>query len=431
MRLERQLVRRQIAEQAQDYFGRSVSIDERLYQALELTDDPGRMWAPSSARVLELLLRASPTLSGALSRLGVDLGAIATAPVYEYNDYVNDVRYIDQFTVWFQHPSDNEFCNEYLAVAQGERPLAVDSVVRACLQTRFLDDFAVRVGDPFDDVNDLLGELASAAGHDRDRFETPAEYAARMSGVADELLDGVSTVPVVDESYGEQQFLLYHDGSAIRLRPFGAFGLNQLGEAPLRDGGLFVVRGNTIQPSTRFTEDSLAELELLINSDAGETEFQQFFEEHDEYLLALGGYSRAHAQLILTEDDGLTLVPDFFLEKIDSRQADICDLKRANVELLRHQRNRVRFRDAVDEAVAQLTHYRDYFDDKAHREAFGAAYGLTSYKPRVVIVIGRRQGLEHDVDRLKADSNLPNFVDLRTYDDVVERARQWRAFAGG
>ena len=109
-----------------------------------------------------------------------------------------------------------------------------------------------------------------------------------------------------------------------------------------------------MQPPTRFATEALDELEYLINSSSKEEAFQKFFEVNPEFLLALGDYRSIHSQLVLHEDDGRRLVPDFFLEKMAGRFADIVDLKRANVELVRLQRNRVRFRDAVQEPFPNL-----------------------------------------------------------------------------
>ena len=75
-----------------------------------------------------------------------------------------------------------------------------------------------------------------------------------------------------------------------------AFGAHQIGEAPLKDGQLWVARSNVLQPVSAFGQDSLALLEDLINSDAKEAEFQNFFENHPEFITALGPYSKIHSQ---------------------------------------------------------------------------------------------------------------------------------------
>jgi hypothetical protein len=81
------------------------------------------------------------------------------------------------------------------------------------------------------------------------------------------------------------------------------------------------------------------------------------------------------------------------------------------------------------EGVAQLMTYRDWFDDRRNRERFRSAYGLTAFRPRVVLVIGRRRSFYDDIERMRLESMLPSGVQLKTYDDIVARARQWRLLA--
>jgi hypothetical protein len=173
----------------------------------------------------------------------------------------------------------------------------------------------------------------------------------------------------------------------------------------------------------------LGELEELINDQAPELKFQAFFEAHPEFLLALGEYGGLHSQLVVHEDQGGRFVPDFFLEKLDSGFADICDLKRANERLVRVQRRRTRFRDCVAEAIAQLDYYRNWFDDRGDSAAFRDRFGFSTYRPRVVVVIGRTQSYEDDIQRAQLESGLPGWVSLKTYDDILLRAKQWRELA--
>jgi len=232
-----------------------------------------------------------------------------------------------------------------------------------------------------------------------------------------------------DPSYGDQQFIIYHDGKSFRILPFGVFNRCQLSESPLPDGSLWIARGNVIQPKSVFSDEALEWLEHLINNSAKESEFQLFFEKHPEFLLALGNYKAIHPQLILHEEPSNTLIPDFFLEKMNSDFCDIVDLKRPTAQLVRLQKGRIRFRDRVIEAIAQLEHYRNWFDDKTHRDAFYSRYGLKAFRPRIVAIIGRRQNYYDEVIRVKLESSLPGWVSLLTYDDVLDKAKQWRNFA--
>jgi hypothetical protein len=231
----------------------------------------------------------------------------------------------------------------------------------------------------------------------------------------------------LDPSMESQQFVLYEAGQELALQPFGVFGGYKVIDRPARRDSVWLARGNVIQASRAFSDEHLSALADLIRKNAPEREFQRFFEEQPQFLLALGGdYVKAYPQLVLEEDGGSMLIPDFFLERIDSRMADILDLKTPTQALKRTQRNRNRFRAVVMEGVAQLTNYRNWFESRANRDLFRARYGFGVYRPRVVLIIGRRQDYYTDLERIRTEAMLPEWFALRTYDDVVDAARSYR-----
>jgi hypothetical protein len=264
-----------------------------------------------------------------------------------------------------------------------------------------------------------LRYLARGAGLDADRYWTDSilEFAERSKVI----LDGLAHL---DEGLGQQQFIVYHDGSQYRVAPFGAVRRFSVVEGK----GQWLARGNVVQPEREpvFTPKAFEELDVLLNSKANEAALQDFFEAHPEFLSALGPYATAHPQIVLRRDDGTSLIPDFFLERLDTDFCDILDLKRSSVELVRRQQNRTRFRAAVLEAVAQLETYRTFFEDRENRRAFKERYGLNAYRPRVVVIIGRRRSFEDEIERIQLESQLPAGVQLKTYDDVYEEARRWQ-----
>lgn len=232
----------------------------------------------------------------------------------------------------------------------------------------------------------------------------------------------VEQLTSLDSNYGDQQLALWNDGSRVRVLPFGTLGSFGV-EGPR---GLVVPsRANVVQRGGLFSEDSLEEFEDLINSHVGEKYFQTFFERHQEYLTMLGPYGSVHSHLVLSSEDG-KLIPDFFLEKLGSKSVDIVDIKLPSAEVVRNQRYRVRFRDAIDEAVAQLALYRDYFDDRSNREEFERKYGLAGYRPSAYVIIGRSRSYDSDFQRARLESGLPAWLKLVTYDDLYIRAEYWR-----
>ncbi len=412
-----------IAEEAKVFFGRPITIDERALQALEVVTRKGR--TATQGHLWASLNRSFPALAQLYGQLGFEL-------FDKLSDYWPN-------EVWKLHegkhyrPSWTELFREIFSIVDRvggnhsptETRFAVEVSGRVSsidLTTTVIESGWISKLYHRRATNLVLRGLERGAGLDETRFwDWPAEeFTRRVKGI----LRGIQQA---DQSFGAQQFILSHDGTRYRIRPFGYFGSYQLQEEPLEDGSLWIARGNVVQPLERFTPSAIDHLESLINSGAEEAAFQAFFEANPEFLLALGDYVTLHPQLVLSGDDG-SLVPDFFLEKMNSDFVDICDLKRPTAELVRLQRNRVRFRDTLMEAVAQLETYRDWFEDRVHRRAFLELYGLKAYRPRIVIIIGRRQSFPDEVTRIRLESKLPSWIVLRTYDDVLDKAQQWRSF---
>jgi hypothetical protein len=262
----------------------------------------------------------------------------------------------------------------------------------------------------------------------RDKVIESHKYFQKYLNWAEEISVRLLAWQEENELVEENLFILFNEGNKIRLKPFAQFNVNQLANPLFLENRFWRARGNVFETYDTELENALPLLEDLINSKAKEIEFQRFFENHPQFLLLLGNYKKLHSQLILREDNGSNLIPDFFLEKIDSDFCDILDLKRPTADLVRLQKNRVRFRDCVMEAVAQINYYRNWFEDKRNRDLFRSTYGLNSFKPQVVVVIGRRQSYYNEVQRIKLESSLPRWITLTTYDDIIEKVNQWKNF---
>ena len=269
--------------------------------------------------------------------------------------------------------------------------------------------------DPsFNDVESVLAPGLGIEGYPEDNNQQTIEAIGQYA-------ETLRKVDLLDSFQAHQQWVLENDGQRYRIRPFASWGGYQPDDS--RDGSLWVARGNLVQPVTTFSGEAINELEHLINAGASESAFQAFFERNPEFLTLLGDYQGIHPQLVLREDDGGRLVPDFFLEKINSTFCDICDLKLPTADLKRFQRHRVRFRDAVLGAVAQLERYRRWRNvDDFHR-----THGLSVYRPKVVVIMGRRSSYYDEVERIQMEALLPPHFVLRTYDDAIDEARSFRS----
>jgi len=108
----------------------------------------------------------------------------------------------------------------------------------------------------------------------------------------------------------------------------------------------------------------------------------------------------------------------------------ILDLKRPGDKMVSRRTNRVYFKQNVQNAVAQLQFYREWFDSPANRQRFRESYGVETYKPRMVLVTGRRHEFLNDVERIRLTEGLPSRLDVWTYDDLLQRAKNYLGLFG-
>jgi len=258
----------------------------------------------------------------------------------------------------------------------------------------------------------------------------------RASEKFKKLSQDIRNLGIHDPSHHAIQFAFYLDSKQrIRVQPFGLTSVGISQPEYLKDGVAYKYRNNIFQPintiQSSIHKDSIEQLEDMINSKrCSESDFQKFFEMHQDFLLGFD-YHRTHPQLILSSDENMNLIPDFFLEPLESHFCDILELKLPYSELTRRlQRgNRVHFRAFVNEAVAQLTEYQRYFDDRSNRRDFHKKYGLEAYKPKLILVIGRSCHFRSDLERREISRLLPDDLDMWTYDDLLLKAKRFASFA--
>ena len=277
--------------------------------------------------------------------------------------------------------------------------------------------------------NKTARALLGAAGLFDDEYPDPRadDYLAALEAHCAPVLS-------IDKSHAEQQLMLHLDSkNRVRLHAFGANTIGSL-EDRLKATGPFLFRGGVIQParsSNLFKSEAILEFEDLINSDAAsESVFQRFFEGHPEFLKSLD-YERIHPQPILYKEDGSKLIPDFFLEQLDTGWHAIADLKRPYEKMVIRKKNRVYFAQWIQEAISQLHFYREWFEDGTNRKQFEHAQGLSTrvFRPKMVLIAGRSTHFVDEVERIRLVSEQDQAISLWTYDDVLKRAKKYRKFA--
>ncbi len=394
-----------------EWFGGRITVTELALQVLSDAPNHEGGWI-DDAEILTRLQTVQPALVDQFLRSGI--------PADQLNEALADVN--RRVT-----PSDGSDLNlettlsSYLAKRNKQfaevkrrRTLGTLDLLFGCMRSRV----EAEVGAV------LCHHLLDAAGIES-TYWTP-----RNRAHIENIIHRIQILQQLDEDIENQHFVLFWDGHHYRFRPSATFGGYQFGEQPLKDGSLWIARGNVLQRAERFSEEALDDLERLINKKRSEAEFQIFFKRNPEFLLALGGgkYVELHSQLVIDRAEG-SLIPDFFLEKLNDKFADICDLKLAKQLLTVNRRNRPGFRAAVHEAVAQLEFYRNWFEERANRDAFFQKTGLQVYRPRIIVIIGRREDFYSEVDRVQREGLLPGHVELVTYDDVLSRAQIYARLA--
>ena len=113
--------------------------------------------------------------------------------------------------------------------------------------------------------------------------------------------------------------------------------------------------------------------------------------------------------------------PDCILLHADG-SFDICDLKLPllnRTSLTKGERNRRRFVDSVEEGIAQLAHYKDYFADEINAAKAAKLYGIRrTGSPRMVLIVGNEENF--DSSKVKEASRRLQPFELMSYDTVLQ-----------
>lgn len=441
--------RTQIQETVDLFFGRRVDIAPRAMAALQgrwrARDVGDGCYYTFPLSVFEALLTVSPTSLTLLFEAGVaveklfsttslDSSALSPLPVETLEDIFHGLRRED-FTL-------PPLCKAGQQILETAKLSEID-LLRAFLQTAYTGPRTfsekVDVGMYTTDVGDRLQDVGFVnSGEVVEEWDGGYGSYRALSGAAERYLnlaEKAESIQIADPSHDLFQFALWLDANgSIRVRPFGVGTLGTLAPTYLQNNQSFVFREGIFQPRSSFPpfkDDVIALFEDMLNAQTcSENDFQQFFSKHPYFLEGLD-YKQIHPQLALYNENGSKLVPDFMLEPMSSDFCDLLELKLPYEHLVRRLRNqnRVRFRSLINEAVSQLNEYRRYFESKQNREEFHKQYGLSAYRPKMILVIGRRNHFRSDVERLDLRELLPKDLEIWTYDDLLNRALKYQSCA--
>lgn len=418
-----------------DYFGTHITITPRGMaglQAEEAADSKefeederegtiDRAHVAFEEEVAESLIRSSPAIAMILFHVGVELSRLPRAPKTRV-----PAPLASSTPDW---------------IFKGVDAKTLTPRARRVVRVRKLDELdlflslleaSVQGTEP----NSLGGNLLKAAGIDEPShvraYLTKEDLAwQRCDDYLLRLCKEAKKIVKADPSHSLLQFALYLDDKRrIHVRPFGVGTLSRVsGAHPLDEEQKYIYRGGILQPITSvlpgLSEDILGQLEEMMESrHATEQDFQDFFRFHPELLTGLN-FKKAHPQPILYQDEGSLLIPDFFLEKLSVGWDVILDLKKPYDEMVTRRKNRTYFKQHVQNAIAQLEFYKEWFDSPSNRRLFQEHYGVSTFRPRMVIVIGRKHHFRDDVERVRLLDTLPQHLDIWTYDDLLQRAKRY------
>lgn len=191
-------------------------------------------------------------------------------------------------------------------------------------------------------------------------------------------------------------------------------------------------RGRTQNPrkvfeGTTITWSGIFAFERLINEPkTTEAELQRFFEGHPEFLFP-GMSMNVNSRVVLTQEGGHQLVPDFILTNAQTGYACIVELKSPSLRTMTRSPYRNRLTAAVLEASSQLQQYRTWFDRAENRRLIHSRLGVEVHRPVLVLVIGRSTEVN---TVLRTEGEMAG-ITILTYDYLVERAKQHAPRGGG
>jgi hypothetical protein len=183
--------------------------------------------------------------------------------------------------------------------------------------------------------------------------------------------------------------------------------------------GLIDERRKTIDTMTR----KIANFEKLISKAEldEKADLQSYFESNPEFLFFGTKYRKIFPHITLKREGKSNLIPDFLLEHVTDGYCDILDIKLPDKKLLAGRDERRRFSYEVEDAIAQVSEYREYFNDPSNRENIEKTHGIKIYKPNILVLVGDSTNI--DVEELIRIRDRRKDGEVITYSDIVRQMK--------
>ncbi len=224
-------------------------------------------------------------------------------------------------------------------------------------------------------------------------------------------------------SKGYNGLLVTVDKDKLKVYPTSRVGAELLSLQPSISipVGPYIIR-NCLSSFWRL---QLNEFEELINeTNKKEADYQRYFEKYPHFIKGVD-YEKVVPHPILDRiDKEGALIPDYFLQLLGEKYADILELKLPNINIISGKGNRIGYSAHIHSAIAQVREYRDYFEKQEYRASILQKYGLTAYRPTISLVIGRKPKGINDEKLIQINDTIPPYVKVITYDKLFEKMKR-------
>ncbi len=177
----------------------------------------------------------------------------------------------------------------------------------------------------------------------------------------------------------------------------------------------------SIQTMERLNRKIFDFQQLISNKEIHEPKLQQFFEQNPDLLFLGTRYKRIIPHPILKREGKPNLIPDFLLERVNDGYCDILDIKLPEKNLIVGSEDRRRFSSDVDEAIAQVSVYREYFDDPQKRTDIETEYTVKILKPNVLVLIGDSSNV--NAEDLIKEKDRRKDGEVISFDDIIKQMK--------
>lgn len=218
-----------------------------------------------------------------------------------------------------------------------------------------------------------------------------------------------------------EALLIYLTNKQIKVQPADFLGIQAVSFATQSDSESIRASCGIIKPNPIWNDTIIDRLEHLINSrDVKEEALQVFFEMYPDFILD-DLHISSLPQVILYNESGPNLRPDFIVKRVEGCTVDIVEIKRPVRNLVSGRASRPKVAGQLADGISQLKEYSRWFRIPQNRDWFKGRYNLDGYEPKLTLIIGRNTGFRsHEVRSHVLEGHGVHII---TYDELLEMSR--------